>query len=190
MPAALADRILERFADPAGGFFDTADDHERLITRPKDAAGQRRAVRWGDGYDGAPAAGGVDRRGALSGGGGTGARTVAPYLARYPTGFAQWLMAASFAASIVDEVAIVGDPADIATRELLAPVWATWRPNQVLAAAPERRTSPTSAVPLLHDRIAIDGRPTAYVCRDFACRLPVTDPAALAEQLESEPVIG
>ena len=33
---ALADRILARFVDPDGGFFDTADDHERLVTRPKD----------------------------------------------------------------------------------------------------------------------------------------------------------
>ena len=33
---ALMDRVLARFADPAGGFFDTADDHERLVTRPKD----------------------------------------------------------------------------------------------------------------------------------------------------------
>jgi uncharacterized protein len=40
-----------------------------------------------------------------------------------------------------------------------------------------------SAIPLLEGRIAIDGRPTAYVCRQFACRLPVTDPAALAAQL-------
>ena len=32
----LADAILERFADPEGGFFDTATDHERLVTRPKD----------------------------------------------------------------------------------------------------------------------------------------------------------
>ena len=33
---ALMERVLTRFADPAGGFFDTADDHERLVTRPKD----------------------------------------------------------------------------------------------------------------------------------------------------------
>jgi uncharacterized protein len=33
---SLADAILERFADPDGGFFDTATDHERLVTRPKD----------------------------------------------------------------------------------------------------------------------------------------------------------
>src|SRR6185503_17038301 len=32
----LADAILEHFVDPAGGFFDTADDHEALVTRPKD----------------------------------------------------------------------------------------------------------------------------------------------------------
>src|SRR5207249_5980715 len=32
----LMDRVMEQFADPAGGFFDTADDHERLVTRPKD----------------------------------------------------------------------------------------------------------------------------------------------------------
>jgi uncharacterized protein len=109
--------------------------------------------------------------------------TVAPFLARYPTGFAQWLVAASFAASDAVEVAIVGDPLDPATQELLGPVWSGWRPNQVLAVAPADRAA-SSAVPLLHDRVAIDGRPTAYVCRNFACNLPVTDAAALAEQLQ------
>ena len=38
--------------------------------------------------------------------------TVAPHMARYPTGFAQWLVAASFAAGDAVEVAVVGDPAD------------------------------------------------------------------------------
>ncbi len=185
----LADRILERFADPAGGFFDTATDHERLITRPKDP--QDNAVPSG----GAMATTVLLRLAAWTGEGRyreaaeRALGTVSPFLARYPTGFAQWLVAASFATSDAVEVAIVGDPADAATRDLLEPVWSTWRPNQVLAvAAPDRAAG--SEVPLLHDRVAIDGRPTAYVCRNFACNLPVTDAAALAEQLQAEPVAG
>ncbi|MGK2851077.1 MAG: thioredoxin domain-containing protein, partial [Candidatus Limnocylindrales bacterium] len=103
----LADRILERFSDPAGGFFDTADDHEQLITRPKDV--QDNAVPSG----GAMATTVLLRLAAWTGE----ARyreavdqalaAVTPYLVRYPTGFAQWLVAATFATAEVDEVAAV-----------------------------------------------------------------------------------
>jgi hypothetical protein len=79
-------------------------------------------------------------------------------------------------------VAIVGDPADAATRELLQPVWSEWRPFQVLAVA-SADAAPALAIPLLHDRPAIDGRPTAYVCRDFVCSLPVTTADRLKDQL-------
>ena len=47
-----------------------------------------------------------------------------------------------------------------------------------------------SAIPLLADRVAIDGRPTAYVCRGFACRLPVGDAAALRGQLDAAAADG
>ncbi|HEU4840322.1 MAG TPA: hypothetical protein VFT09_02740, partial [Ilumatobacteraceae bacterium] len=178
----LVDRILDRFADPAGGFFDTADDHERLITRPKDV--QDNAVPSG----GAMATTVLLRLAAWTGEGRyrdaaeTALRTVAPYLTRYPTGFGQWLVAAAFAAAEVDEVAVVGDLDDLATRDLIAPVWADWRPGRVLALASAAEID-RSAVPLLHERVAIDGLPTAYVCRDFACRLPVTSADRLVEQL-------
>jgi uncharacterized protein len=52
----------------------------------------------------------------------------------------------------------------------------------VLAAAADPGAS---QVPLLAGRSMVDGRPAAYVCRDFACRRPVTDPEALAEALAS-----
>ena len=60
---ALMDRVLARFADPAGGFFDTADDHERLVTRPKDV--QDNAVPSGNAMARSrpPPARGVDGRG-------------------------------------------------------------------------------------------------------------------------------
>jgi hypothetical protein len=180
----LADAILERFADPEGGFFDTAVDHERLVTRPKDP--QDNATPSG----GAMAATVLLRLAALTGEGRyrdaaeRAIGTVVPYMSRYPTGFAQWLVAASFAAGDAVEVAVIGDPSASVTRELLEPVWSTWRPFQVLAlAAPEEAA--TSAVPLLHDRPMIDLQPTAYVCRDFVCSLPVTSPSRLIDQLQA-----
>jgi len=182
---ALADRILERFEDPAGGFFDTADDHERLITRPKDP--QDNAVPSG----GAMAATVLLRLAAFTGEGRyrdaaeRAIGTVASYMTRYPTGFAQWLVAASFAAGDAVEVAVVGDLTDAATRDLLEPAWSIWRPFQVLAAASPQKAA-TSAVPLLHDRVAVNGRSTTYVCRDFVCSLPVTTQAALEAQLAGE----
>jgi uncharacterized protein YyaL (SSP411 family) len=91
-------------------------------------------------------------------------------------------VAAAFAAGDAVEVAIVGDPADPATRELLEPVWSAWRPFQVLAAAAPNDV-PGSTVPLLADRVAIDDRATAYVCRDFVCSLPVTTAGDLLDQL-------
>jgi uncharacterized protein YyaL (SSP411 family) len=81
----------------------------------------------------------------------------------------------------VAEVAIVGDLDDPATMALLEAASAGYAPNRVVAAS-SLRDGP-SAVPLLANRTRLDGRPTAYVCRNFACRLPVTDPDALREQL-------
>ena len=176
MAASLAETILARFADPAGGFFDTAADGERLVVRPKGL--QDNATPSG----GAMATTVLLRLAALTGEGRFRAAAeaalagVGPYVARYPTAFAQWLIALELADAGIDEVAIVGDPAAPATRSLIDVVDRGFRPFLVLAAtaAPDG-----SAVPLLAGRFALDGRPTAFVCRDFACRLPVTEPEAL-----------
>jgi uncharacterized protein len=179
---SLADAILDHFIDPAGGFFDTADDHEALITRPKDV--QDNAVPAG----GSMATGVLLKLAALTGesryrvAAESAIATVLPYLARYPTGFANWLSASHLAVEGIDELAIVGPPGDPATEALVDVARSGFRPNLVIAAAAEPGSS---AVPLLEGRELIDSRPAAYVCRDFACRLPVTDPAALREQLAS-----
>jgi uncharacterized protein YyaL (SSP411 family) len=176
----LADAILDHFVDPAGGFFDTADDHEALITRPKDV--QDNAVPAG----GSIATGVLLKLAAMTGetryraAAERAIATVIPYLARYPTGFANWLSAAHLAVEGIDELAIVGPSDDEDTKALIAVATTGFRPNLVLAVSPDPSAS---VVPLLEGREQIDGRPTAYVCRDFACRLPVTDPLTLRAQL-------
>jgi hypothetical protein len=178
---ALADAILERFADPEGGFFDTATDHERLVTRPKDT--QDNATPSG----GAMATLVLLRLAALTGEGRyrdaaeRALEAITPFATRYPTAFAMWLQATDFALAPVAEVAIVGDLDDEATQVLLQVASGEYAPNRVTAAS--SLESGATAVPLLEDRARVGGRPTAYVCRGFACRLPVTDPDALREQL-------
>ena len=178
----LADTILDHFEDPAGGFFDTADDHEALVTRPKDP--QDNATPSG----GSMATLVLLRLAALTGearyreAADRAIATVTGFLAHYPSGFANWLSAAQLAIGGIVELAIVGDPDDEATWALLDETRAHARPDLVMALAADPSVS---VVPLLAGRTAIDERPTAYVCRQFACRLPVTDPAALREQLRA-----
>jgi uncharacterized protein YyaL (SSP411 family) len=180
----LADEILDRFRDPAGGFFDTASDHETLVARPRDS--QDNAVPSG----GSMAATVLLRLAALTGVGAyrdaaeEAIRGVTGHLGAHPSAFAQWLVATDFALAPVVEVALVGDPAASETRHLLSPAVAGYRPHQVLAVGADPAAS---VVPLLGGRFAIDDRPTAFVCRDFACRQPVTEPEALAVMLDDEP---
>jgi uncharacterized protein YyaL (SSP411 family) len=174
----LADRILAHFPDATGGFFDTSDDHEALLHRPKDVqdnatpSGNSMAAHvlltlslyTGDGHYWDTAE----------------AMVAALYepMARYPGAFAHWLAAAALILGKPLEVAVSGDPAAADTRALLAVVDSRYRPNLIVAAGAN-----AGEVPLLADRPQIDGAATAYVCRRFVCRLPVTEPGALEEQL-------
>jgi uncharacterized protein YyaL (SSP411 family) len=177
----LADVMLGHFSDDDGGFFDTSDDHEDLLLRPKDL--QDNATPSGN----AMAAGVLLRLSLLTGEGtywdkAEGA-TAGLYevMARHPGSFAQWLSNAAFILSEPQEVAIIGAPDDPDTAALLAVLRETYRPALVVALASGEDEA--EVIPLLQQREAIDGRATAYVCRRFVCRQPVTDPANLRAQL-------
>ena len=105
---------------------------------------------------------------------------VGPLLAQHPTAFGQWLVALELAHAGLTEIAIVGDLAAEETRRLVRTVSLGYAPLRVLAAT---AAPASSAVPLMRDRFALNGRPTAFVCRDFACRQPVHEPEALAALL-------
>ncbi len=177
----LAEAILAHFQAPDGGFFDTADDAETLMARPRNL--QDNAIPAG----GSMATIVLLRLAAFTGESryrDAAERALAPMVgvaAQHPLGFAIWLTAYQLASGPIDEIAIVGDPADADTAALLSVARAGFRPNRVIAVSPDPAAS---AIPLLHGRTAIDGAATAYLCRGLACRQPTSDPSVLADQLE------
>jgi uncharacterized protein YyaL (SSP411 family) len=178
---SLADAMLALFGDrDGGGFFQTGSDAEALVLRPKElfdnampsgnsAAAtvlQRLALLTGDvGYE-------REGVGAL--------RVLGDLMVKAPTALGQALSALDLAVGPSREVAIVGVPGAQDTARLVREVHGRFLPNVVLAVG---APGEDAAVPLLVDRPGIDGRATAYVCEGFACRMPVTDPGALATQL-------
>jgi uncharacterized protein YyaL (SSP411 family) len=177
----LAETMIAHFRDPEGAFYDTSDDHETLITRPRDLqdnatpsgnsvavtallklAGLSNEIRYVDWAHEALA-------------------QMQPMMSQYPLGFGQWLQALEYALSKPREIAIVGDPEAPDTQALLSVVRDGYRPFQVVALITARDEA--CQVPLLQDRGLVNGRPAAYVCRDFACQAPVTEPDKLLAQL-------
>jgi uncharacterized protein YyaL (SSP411 family) len=178
----LARALIDHFEDPGhGGFFFVSDDHERLLTRNRSL------------HDGAlPSGAGVAAEfllrmathlddASLRESANRALGSYQPLVSRSPAVFVATLIAADLARGPMAEVAVVGDLEDPATRELLAVVHEAPRPRLALAAG---RTPAGRRLPLLADREPIDGRPSAYVCRDYACQAPSSDPVELRRLLE------
>jgi uncharacterized protein len=181
----LLDALVELFLDAErGGFFQTGSDDDPLVLRPKELYDN--AVPSGNSV----AADVLQRVALLSGEldreqiGVSAIRLVRDVLGRAPTAFGHALCALDLYLGPSREVAIVGDPVDERTRSLVYEVHgARFLPNAVVAIGEPRDEEATEAVALLRDRPQVGGRPTAYVCERFACRLPVTKPGDLAAQL-------
>jgi uncharacterized protein YyaL (SSP411 family) len=178
----LAGEMIAHYTDSAGGFFDTRDDHEKLITRPKDV--QDNATPSGNSL----AALALLQLAAYSGKGAwydTAAGTLGAIqktAARYPTAFAQWLNGLAFAQGEGREIAVIGETSSKEVQELLDVVWGVWKAFDI--AAVSDYPPPAASPELLADRPLKDGKATAYVCRKFVCQLPVNTAADLETQLK------
>ena len=182
---ALADQVLIHFTAADGGFFDTADDHETLIARPRGL--QDNAVPSGNSkmsrvlvllaaytgeirYDAAA-------RAVL--------RQMSAAMRQYPAAFGEALIAVDLLVYGVQEVAIIGDPTAAETQALLNTLDTGYHPNMIRALSV--KDTDANAVPaLLAQRTLVNGQPTAYICRHFVCQRPITDPVGLAEQLSAK----
>jgi uncharacterized protein YyaL (SSP411 family) len=168
----LLDDALARFRADDGGFFDTADDAETLVARPRDPGDNASPSGTSAVIHALVIAHALTGEGRYRQAAEEALATVAPLAAQAPR-FAGWSLAA--AATMADgpeEIAVVG-PAG-AGRDALA-ARARRRPGAVVVVA----DAPVEGIPLLDGRTAVGGQPAAYVCRGFVCERPVTDPAAL-----------
>jgi uncharacterized protein YyaL (SSP411 family) len=182
---ALADAMLALFWDGGlEGFYDTGSDHEALIVRPRNLYDNavpsgsavaievllRLAVLTGERRYEATALGAL--------------RPMADLMSRHGAAFGRFLAALDFHVGPVVEVALLAPPGG-SWLPLAPEVFGRYLPNRVVVGAVSGDAAAAAGLPLLEGRAAVDGKPTAYVCRDYACQLPVTERADLARQLDA-----
>ncbi len=171
----LADVVLERFLDKnKGGFFFTSDDHEALITRSKAA------------FDGSTPSGNSSavmallRLGAYTGEERyriEAERTLNLFrdlIEKQPFGFSHMLEAADLYLRGPTEVVLVGKRDSAEIREWLERLGLVYAPNLALFVADTAAGAQSYLPEHLRDRAQVDGRATAYVCRERACSTPLT----------------
>ncbi|MBI1809491.1 MAG: thioredoxin domain-containing protein [Gemmatimonadetes bacterium] len=178
---ALADRCVTHFWDEAeGAFYDTADDHERLVVRPRDvmdnatpAGGSLAAelLLMVAEYTGADAPRATAVR-ALS--------SLARPMQEYGVMFGHALGAAEMAVHGAIEVAIAGEVGSAPFTALSRAVASQYVPSLVLAGG---EGDGAHDIALLAGRTAASGAATAYVCHDYRCAAPTQDAMAVVTQL-------
>jgi uncharacterized protein YyaL (SSP411 family) len=173
----LADETWERFGDSEhGGLFTTAADGEQLAARRKDL--EDHPIPSGN----STMALALTRLHGLTGKGEHAdtvedlLRLYSPVAAKAPRACGRLLRALLVRYRGLDEVAIVGPE----TGDMIAAYRSTLRPTAVIASAP---IAEGSAVPLLADREPGEAGTAGWVCRDFACRLPVETAGELLTEL-------
>lgn len=182
----IADQMIRLFGDRAyGAFFFTASDAEKLIVRLKETmdgaqpSGNSVAARqlhklfrltgelhyrdWAiDTLDG-----------------------LAEKVSQFPSAHAMILLAGLAAESAGPDVVITGDRSDAETAAMIAAAQQAYAPHGTILFVPagDEGAAMREKWPHVADKGVVDGKPTAYVCRDFACQAPVTSSVALKEQL-------
>jgi hypothetical protein len=182
---ALTETMIEQFYDAAqGGFYFTSNDHETLITRTKDLMDN--ATPSGNSV----ATDVLLRLSLLTGEeryqqiADRTLQMLQDSILQYPTAFGRLLCALDFRLSSPHEIAIIGERDADETKALLAALTTNYLPNKIVACAAPHDEQAAQAIKLLAARPQIGNRATAYVCHQYRCEAPVTDPAALLAQLK------
>ena len=183
--ASLAERIVEDFSDDSqGGFYTTAKDHESLILRSR------------EGPDGATPSGNAVAASALArlsfhfnredfrDSATKAIRAYGHQISQIPRGYAKSLMVVDLLLNGPVEIALIGQPGRSDFEGLRAEINRHYIPNRIIASSDEDITESTH--PLLREKSSVDGSAALYLCRNFACEAPITDPHTVESALHDQ----
>ena len=162
-------------------FYDTSGDHEDLVIRPRDIADNaipsgastackvllKLAVYLDDDQ--------MRNIARLS------MESAMPLITKAPIAAGEWLNCIEFHIDGSKEIVINGDFNDHGTKHLLSEVYRSFVPNKVILGINEEAAYDN--FPLAASKNMLDGKPTAYVCKNYTCSLPVNEPTDLFKQL-------
>jgi hypothetical protein len=117
-------------------------------------------------------------------------RLLGPRMKKQPTAFPQTLAALNFALTKKYQIIIAGDPEAPGTQVMLKEVYSRFIPNKIVIVMDDgaSQKSMTRHLPFLKSIGQINGKPTAYICLDYTCKLPTNDVSVMIKLLEGKPV--
>ena len=187
LAARLTEKQIELFEDTeSGAFFSTSAGDHRLVLRVKED------------YDGAEPSGNsvalmnlvrlarMTNRAAFAA---SAERTLAAFASRLalaPVAVPQMLTACEFLLGEPREIILVGRRDSVEMRALLRELHTRFVPSRVLLMidSTETRQALAAAIPSVASMNPVEGRASAYVCRNYTCQLPVSEPAKFAELIQ------
>lgn len=184
---SLAQQMIAYFWDDKDkGFFFTSSDHEEMITRTKDFFDN--AIPSGNSV----AALVLQKIALLSGDASYQGyavsilRLTSQAISRFPSAFGYLLCALDFYLDEVQEIALVGDQESHEIKLFLKEIYSRFLPNKIVALCNENDEPDalSSRIKLLEAKTTVDHKPTVYICHNYTCLAPVTEPIELARLLE------
>ena len=163
-------------------FYDTGIDHESLIIRPINF--QDNAIPSGA----AIAADVLLKMAVITGRkefeqyGKDALKSSVPMLNQYPLGAGHWLCVLDFYLDKTKEIVVLGKSKSCDTKELVAEVFRHYIPNRVFVGN-DVEDETVSNLPILQRKNLVNGKATAFVCKDYVCSLPSSTPESFAKQL-------
>ena len=184
---ALGKSIIHLFWDePNSVFYDTGYDHETLVIRPRDITdnatpcGSSTATEF------------LLRLGLFTGNvmysklAEESLQAMQWLMLRVPHGAGKWLEALDFYLSRPKEIVVIGSAQNPLTQVLLDTIRTTYLPNSILAGLDTDTQHSHDDIPILQDKAMVKGNPTAYVCEQYICKDPTSDPEYLNSLLHSD----